>query len=268
MNKRTDTFELPCGYIDENDCIHTQVKVVELDHNTDKAISSGQLDAVGLVASHVIEIGDVKDRMEIDDIVAEMEKGDFEYILLRLRCLSLGTEYEYPMICPQKQCKNQSNYRVDLEDQEVVEAPDPRVRTYTHTLDTGEEMVFRTTKASDMDILSEMFDAGNDQLTRYLGLHLVNVDGTTPEDNLKKKGRKCKTKKQHIAEAVRMIDSLEVVHRVKEEIRVGLRSIKGYPDLKTRGTCPKCGTSFVHVIPINFSFIVPSLETAVQRGTL
>ncbi len=264
---RQTTFELPCGYLDEQGEAHKSMTVFELDHGTDKAMATS-MSSSELLAKHTVAVGPVKDAETIQEAVAGLEKGDFDWALIQIRILSLGATYEYPMICPSKTCKFEGTYEYDLEEIDVIDMPDPKVRTFTYGTDDGMELVFRTLKARDMEDLADLMDDHEDQITKVLALQLVSIDGNTPVSELKKKGRKCKNAGQHVREATRMMDTAEIAHREKEEIRKGLRGIRGYPNRRVRQSCPECGTNFSHLIPIDYSFIAPSLGAAIQHGTL
>lgn len=243
------------------------MKVVELDHATDKAVADG-MTTTELVTNHVVEIGSIKDREGIKDAVPELEKGDFDWALIQLRILSLGADYTYPHICPSKDCRFQGTYEHDLESLEVIDMPDPRERQIDYDSDEGHQLVFRTLKAQDMQDLAELMKDPNDQITRILALQLVSIDSVTPEKALKDKGRKCKNAAQQVRQATLMMNTIELPHREKELIRKKIRALIGYPDRKVRGVCPECGTNFAHLLPIDYTFIVPSLEEAIQHGSL
>ena len=267
MAKRTTKFELPCGYVDSNEDLHTSVTIVELDHKTDKAVASG-MTSTELVANHVVEIGSIKDRSEIEEAVPKLEKGDFDWILIQLRILSLGSEYTYPQICPNTRCNFQGEYVHDLEEIEVIDAPDPRQREIEYVSDEDHVLVFRTLKAQDMQDLAELMKDPEDQITRILALQLVSIDGVTPAKALSDKGRKCKNASQRVRQAIAMMDKIELPHREKEAIRKEIRKVIGYADRRVRGVCPECGTNFGHLLPIDYTFIVPSLEEVIQHGSL
>jgi hypothetical protein len=265
--RRRDTFELPCGFLTEEGTLHKTMTVLALDHKTDKAMSDGMTTSE-LVANHTACIGTIQDAEGIKAAVPQLEKGDFDYALIRLRILSLGEMYEYPQLCPNKTCKFEGVYEYDLEEIDVVEMPDPHVRTVEYTTDDDRELVFRTLKAQDMEDLADLMKDPDDQISRILGLQLVSIDGVTPADELRKKGRKCKNASQQVRQAIRMMDELEIEHGEKEKIRKAIRAIIGYPDRKVRGVCPECGANFGHLLPIDYTFIVPSLEAAIQHGSL
>ncbi len=241
--------------------------VVELDHKTDKAVADG-MTTTELVTNHVIEIGSIKDLEGIKDAVPKLEKGDFDWALIQLRILSLGPEYTYPQICPSTKCKFQGTYSHDLEELEVIDMPDPRERQIEYDSEEGHHVVLRTLKAQDMQDLAELMKDPNDQITRILALQLVSIDDVTPEKALKDKGRKCKNAAQHVRQATLMMNNIQLPHREKEEIRKKIRALIGFPDRNVRGVCPECGTNFAHLLPIDYTFIVPSLEEAIQHGSL
>lgn len=269
MARLQDTFTLPCGHLDEDgETLHTNVTVIELGHDTDKDMSSG-MSSTELVAQHVVQIGPHKDKESIKSVVEGLEKGDFDWILIRLRILSLGSDFEYPHICPNTACRRQNDYSYDMDEIDVVDMPDPLQRTLDYTTRNGEDTVWRTLKAKDMEDLAEiMQESEENRINKVLALQLVSINGETPAAVLKKKGRKCKNSKQHINAALKMIEELEILHGEREVIRKELRELRGYPNLNIRNTCTGCGTNFPTRIPIDYTFIAPSLREITRSGSL
>ena len=124
--RRKDTFTLPCGYVDGEDVLHQEITVLELDHQVDKAMSDHNLTSSQLLGRHVTKIGTISDRATINEVVPKLEKGDFDWALIKLRILSLGEDYDYPMLCPNPKCRCQRDYTYDLNNIEVVDMADPR----------------------------------------------------------------------------------------------------------------------------------------------
>lgn len=265
--RRTETFTLPCGYLNGSGELHTEMTVVELDHKIDKAMADQNLTSSELLARHVTKLGTICDREGIDEAVPKLQKGDFDWALIKLRVLSLGGSYEYPMLCPNPKCRCQRDYEYDLDGIEVVDMPDPHNDRFVYTSD-GVELVFQTLKAGDMEDLAELMEDRENEVERVLAFQLVSVGGETPEALLKKRGRKCKNANQRVQMAIKMLEDAEIFHREREAIRKGLRGIRGYPNRRIKGTCPECRTNFWHVLPIDYTFIVPSLVVQTQHGSL
>lgn len=242
--------------------------MLELDHKVDKAMADQNLTSAQLLARHVTRLGSITDREGIDEAVPKLEKGDFDWALIQLRILSLGEGYEYPMLCPNEKCRCQRDYEYDLGNIEVIDMPDPHQTTFEYTTSDDAVLVFRTLKAGDMEALAELMQDRENEVERVLGFQLVSIDGRTPADELQKRGRKCKNPAQHVQMAIKMMEDAEIFHREREDIRKGLRNLRGYPNRRVKGTCPECRTNFWHLLPIDYSFIVPSLVEQTQHGSL
>jgi hypothetical protein len=146
--------------------------------------------------------------------------------------------------------------------------PDPFNDKFTYTTPEESVLVFQTLKAGDMEDLAELMEDRENEVERVLAFQLVSIDGDTPADLLRKRGRKCKNANQRVQMAIKMLEDAEIFHNERERIRKGLRKIRGFPNRRVKGTCPECRTNFWHILPIDFSFIVPSLVEQTQHGSL
>ncbi len=270
--RKTAQLTLPCGHLDEKTDLHTVCEIIELDHKVERNFSDKTFTTVDLVARHVVAIGPYKDRDYILAAVPKLAKGDFDWLLIQIRILSLGSSYKYPAICPRAACRYQAELVHDLDTIELVEMPDPMARNFRYETRDGIELLFRELLAEDLEACAEIIEKGEDELPRLQGLLLISVDGVTIEESLKKKHQKLKKGDwmKHVREAVTMMEKAEVSQNEREEIRMGLRKQRGYPDRKIRARCPKstCGTDYAHMLPINPDFIAPSLGDQMQHGTL
>ena len=270
--RKTAMLTLPGGHIDDKTELHTVCEIIELDHKVEKDYSDKTFTTVDLVARHVVAIGPYKDAEYIKAAVPKLAKGDFDWILIQIRILSLGSKYKYPSICPRPSCRYQAQFTHDLDTIELIEMPDPMARNYRYSTTDEIELLFRELIASDTEALADIIEKGVDELPRFLGLLLLSVDGVTIEESLKKKHQKLKKGDwtKHVSEAVTMMEKAEITQAEREEIRMGLRKQRGYPDRKIRARCPKatCGTDYAHMLPINPDFIAPSLGDQMQHGTL
>lgn len=276
---KTAKINLLCGFIEENKgverkdaeddeayharrfTLHKECVVQEMDHDLDRDLANRDLSAVDLLARHLISVGSITDSDRIKEEVApKLLKGDYDYAMLRMRMLSLGPVYRFELPCPKKKSCVDSKQELDLEGIELVDMPDPWARKLEYTTEDGVELVFRHLEAADIDILSEILEDQEDEIRQVLGLKLVSINGKSPSKSLKSRGRTCKTPEQFVREAVRMIDSEKLVHRVKEDIRKKLEKMVGLPKLIFKAKCPICRGQWMQRVQIGPSFFLTSSE--------
>lgn len=280
--KKTDTFELLCGYLDpipdseprkegegvsefyeRTHELHTEVTVCELDHDIDKDLANREVDAVELLSRHLVQVGTITDPRKLrEEVAPKLLKGDYDYALLRSRMLSLGDIYDTTPTCPS--CNEELELEVDLGDISTVDMPDPYARVLEYTTDDGIETVWRHVVAEDIDALADILEDKDDEIRQVMGLRLVSIDGITPRKELSKRGRlgrdgsKAPTPEQHTREAVRMLERYEISHREKEQIRVKLNKMIGYPKLVVRHRCKFCRHGWNERLSMEPSFFTAS----------
>lgn len=276
---KTVKFDLLCGYIEEHTAVerkegesdesyrerrftlHTECVVREMDHNLDKDLANRNVEAVDMLARHLVSVGTITDPTRLTQEVApKMMKGDYDYALLRMRVLTLTEIYKFKVQCPRNSCLDESAQELDLDEIECVDMPDPWDRRLVYRTEDDIEIVFRHVVAEDLDALSEIIEDQADEIRQVLGLKLVSFDGVTPAQSLKSRARKCKTPEQHVREAVRMLEAGEIVHSEREEIRKKLENMVGYPKLIFKAKCRSCRCQWQQRVKIEPSFFLTSSE--------
>lgn len=123
----TEKFNLLAGYTDENGTIHTTFTLREMTGRDEEAISKGDIKQnTSKVVSVLLErcvtsIGTLT-RKEVGgdkwrDIIKSLLVGDQDYMLIKLRELSMGGEIEVNHICPN--CNNSLKTYLDVSELEV-----------------------------------------------------------------------------------------------------------------------------------------------------
>lgn len=262
---RTETFDLLCGYLapgigDAEPILHTTCTVTELDHQTDRSLADRSSDFLGVIGRHIVAVGDIVDRDTLDkEVIPNLIKGDLDWALLKIRILSLGSDYEFSTKCVSKDCPHVTLQKLDLTTLDVVEMPDPTKRTITYRTDDGEcELVFRPYFAQDLLPISDIISTGNNEIALLLGLRLISINGETPEAVARAKGRACKTAEQRATIAARMLEDNRITHRERDEIRRALDSIAGYPRLDFQARCGSCGTIWRTKMEMSPTFLMSS----------
>ena len=123
----TEKFELPAGYIDEEDTLHKTFTLREMTGRDEEAISKSDVKQNGaklistLLERCVTSIGHLtKKEVGTDkwrDIIKSLYVGDQDYMLIKLRELSMGGEIEVTHTCPE--CKESLKTILDVSELEV-----------------------------------------------------------------------------------------------------------------------------------------------------
>lgn len=124
-----ETFELIQGYKDADGVIHKEFQVREMNGSDEEAISKKEIKSNGakilrtLIARCCTRIGtyerdDMKESKWID-IIQSLSVGDQDYIILKIRELSLGDEIESKYECPDPECKESIHTTVTIDELEI-----------------------------------------------------------------------------------------------------------------------------------------------------
>lgn len=123
----TDKFNLLAGYIDEDGNLHTTFTLREMTGRDEEAISKSDLRQNGaklvstLLERCVLSIGSLT-RKEVGsekwrDIIKSLTVGDQDFMLIKLRELSMGGEIEVNHTCPS--CKESLKTMLDVSELEI-----------------------------------------------------------------------------------------------------------------------------------------------------
>lgn len=123
----SDEFEMPAGYLDSDGVLHKTFTIREMTGRDEEAISKSDLRQNGaklitvLLERCVMSIGTLvkKEVGEIKwkEIIKSLYVGDQDYIVLKIRELSMGGEIEVTHICPN--CKASMKTLLDVSELEV-----------------------------------------------------------------------------------------------------------------------------------------------------
>lgn len=123
----SDEFEMPAGYLDSDGVLHKTFTIREMTGRDEEAISKSDLRQNGaklitvLLERCVMSIGTLvkKEVGEIKwkEIIKSLYVGDQDYIVLKIRELSMGGEIEVTHICPN--CKASMKTILDVSELEV-----------------------------------------------------------------------------------------------------------------------------------------------------
>lgn len=130
LNNVGETFELIQGYRDQDGNIHKEFEVREMNGSDEEAISKNEIKSNGakvlrtLIARCCTRIGtynkaDMKDSKWIE-LIQSLSVGDQDYIILKIREISLGEEIESKYECPNSDCKEEIITTVTLDELEIT----------------------------------------------------------------------------------------------------------------------------------------------------
>lgn len=246
--KRVD---LPWGVLIDGE-IHEYLILRELLHDEEDLIGTQESrDNEDLLAECIIQIGDsITDRTRIEAAVPYMMKGDYDWALIQLRILSLKSLYEFSWICRNKDCGEQNDEEIDLDEIEVVEALDRAKRTFVYTSEDGVKAEFNYLRVKDTGVISEALESGERVLAKILANQLVSIEGQEPEG---------KTNAKRIREGIKLLNKHMPRYYDREECRKLLFGVKGGPDRVVISKCGKCPAKIRQKMPINPTFLLPSM---------
>ena len=131
----TETFEMLAGYVDENGTLHKTFALREMTGRDEEAVSKADMKqnssriVSALLERCVTHIGTLT-RKDVGgdkwrDIIKSLYVGDQDYILIKLRELSMGGEIEVTHTCPN--CKESMKTFLDVSELDVIPFKGERV---------------------------------------------------------------------------------------------------------------------------------------------
>ena len=232
-------YELPCGYLDAEGKIHTEVVLREMTGAEEDLLASKQISPSKkfseLISRCVTRIGTVTDRGQISAIVRQLPIGDRVFLLFAIRRVTLGDNYPFSDKCPNDSCGIESVYKIDLSVLEVKKMPDPLKRIYDITLPSGDTARFRVSTGEDEERVSK-FEKSADAISQSVLMRLEQLNGLPP--------------------------TLEAVKAMGWKDRQALRSawdkVEGGVETEMEMQCPRCGHEFKRDVQVGLSFFYPS----------
>ena len=174
-------FELPCGYLDPEGQLHTEVEVREITGHEEDLLGSKSVPhhkKIGLLVSRCItRIGDITDPGKIAVLANELTVGDRVFLMFAIRRTSLGDEYPFRNTCPE--CGYKGLFNLDLSELEVKKMTDPRKRIFDSVLPSGKSVRFRPLQGKDEETLAKA-SSSNDAMTLAILARLEMLDDAPP----------------------------------------------------------------------------------------
>lgn len=216
------SYELPCGYIDDNGELHTEVHLREMTGREEDILAAPKLSPqrkINQVIINCVEsIGSITDKNLITQIVPNLPVGDRVFLIISLRRVSLGDEFPVEDKCPA--CSAKNGYILDLGDLEVKKMADPMKRVFDVKMPSGKSIRFRVGLGLDEDKLAKVPDS--DKPTMALLSRIELLEGKAPT-----------------VQAVK-----DLSFRDRQHLRALYEETDGGVDTSLELVCPACAHTF------------------------
>jgi hypothetical protein len=258
-------YELPCGYLDAQNELHTEVEVREIDGDVEDMMGSTQIPPFlklgQLIARCTTRVGTVVDKGELlGNIVPSLPIGDRVYLLIAVRRVTLGDSYPFYQECQNPNCidpatvddaeprRSKTLYDLNLCDLEVKKMPDPMKRAYAIEVKDIKGRVipvkFHVMTGRDENKIARFKgDAASLQLLARLDV----IDGrklTITDDG------------KNIQDGLTYLKGLSMF--VREQLRDAFEAVEGGVDTTLDLKCPLCQHEFRTELRMDDGFFRPS----------
>jgi hypothetical protein len=163
------TVFLPGGYVDNDGCVHQEVEITPLTGREEELLALKQQPEVASLVTKILQrciqrIGSISPVSE--DVIRNLLVGDRQYLLLKLRELTLGDYIRATICCPWPDCGQKIMVSFTTNDVPVTESIDKRL-VYSMELSpqaaftsaSGEicrEVSFRLPNGGDQELISPL----------------------------------------------------------------------------------------------------------------
>lgn len=183
-------FELPCGYIDQNNVLHTDVVVRGLTGEEEDILGSRNMPVAQkfntIISRCLLRVGPYSDPREVDKIVEALPQGDRIFLLLAVRRVSLGEEMPFISKCPS--CEKESMLKVELGSLETKKMKDPMVRAYNVTLPkSGKQARMVVLDGRGEKIINKAAQTGKDIMSASILARIESIDSKPASIDVLKK---------------------------------------------------------------------------------
>jgi len=155
------TFELPCGYLDAEGVLHTQVHVREITGHEEDMLASkavpGWKKISNLIDACLTRVGNIADPERVATVAGELLVGDRVFLMFAIRRTTLGDEYPFRDKCPE--CGYSGIFSLSLGDLDIKPMKDPRKRLFEVKLPSGLTARFHPLTGNDEEKLSKASNA-------------------------------------------------------------------------------------------------------------
>jgi len=232
-------FELPCGYLDDQGQLHTEVTVREITGDEEDMLVSPKVPGTRkmseLMVRCVERIGTFTEKKDIIRLIPELVVGDRVFLLFAIRRATLGDDFPFEEQCPH--CSETYPYNFDLTGLEVKKMPDPKKRIFDVTLPKcGKVVRFHPMTGKD-EVRLEKATKGTDSASASILLRLDMLDGKPPE----------------------LVDVKKLGLQDRQFLRDRFEEIEGGVETTIQVACQGCGKDFDREVRVDDrGFFFPS----------
>ena len=233
--------DLPCGFVDPAGVLHDTMVVKEMTgYEEDILAGKGAvIPRLNQIISNCAErLGTITDKKDLSAAVSKISAPDRLAILIGIRRVSLGDFYDVKVECPNKQCKEISNFSLDLSGIDIIRMDDPMVRDREDTFGNGKRVNWHIMNAEDEEWLSSSRKKRKeDRLTLAMLARIDEIETVNKEDVVKL-FKLDRTDKKGYRFALGLLKSLSI--RERNEIRGLFDKHEGSVDTEVEFECPEC----------------------------
>lgn len=218
-------FDLPCGYVDEQGNVHTEIKVREITGHEEDMLANPKIPAEKkmneLITRCVERVGNIEDKATLSKVVMDMMVGDRLFAIFAIRRVTVGDMYTYEVAC--KECKAKFRPTLDLSDLDIKKMEDPTLKEFRVILPRSKKEVVLVPMTGRTEArLSKMSKNTTDTLSLALMARLTEIDG----------------------EPATLAKVKDLSLRERQFIRSCFEKFEGGVDTEVEIDCPSCYTTF------------------------
>jgi hypothetical protein len=184
-----DTVTLPGGYLDQDGLLHTDARIREINGSDEEAMARELRNPTVnvpkvvdlLLRRCVLSVGTMDPVPPA--ILADLLSGDRAYLMLKIRMLTFGADWEVPDF-PCRFCGQTFGTIIDLDSIKVKKLENPMVQDVEVSLRNGHlAMVHLLSGAVQLEMVGDGNRTGPEEITIAINRSLRSIDGqpvTTP----------------------------------------------------------------------------------------
>jgi len=183
-------FTMPCGYIDENNVLHTEVKLRGTTGVEEDMLSSKHVPAdrkMDLLLGACIErVGNpeqglyIEERRLIQGLTRKLLIGDRTFLFFGIRRVTHGDMFPFRERCPRATCSHMNTFNYDLGLLPVVPMADPMKRLYEVRLPYSRDLVRFKCVDGDAEVERDRLSGDMAPISVELQLRITDINGMPP----------------------------------------------------------------------------------------
>jgi hypothetical protein len=222
-----DSFVLPCGYLDTEGKLHTDVTVREMTGREEEILAARNMSVTKkfnkIISNCLTSVGTFTGEKDIEKIVLSLPQGDRLFLLLAVRRVSLGDDMPFVTVCPDSDCKKKSQLEVDLSELTIKKMPNPLVRQYEDVLPKTKKTIrMKVLDGYGEEMLAKAAQANKDNISTAILARVESIDG----------------------KAASLEDILTLPMMDRNHLRDLWQDYEGGIDTDIEVTCPNCNLDY------------------------